>query len=303
MVDMNTLLELRLKEKKKKEMKPKKTYGRRLKAFRELMNTRVKTLNRIPTEDNFDVLFKNQYLDLSVYNYNGMSLPMDSMEWKAKFLTLYFAYTTDNIDRVVTNIVRDLDVDEDIFWDAKDAVLCKIYEDLAKLNECMIAKHGMYNNILIQSLYYTIYISEKGNHKEYTESLQDAFANIKRVANSRDVDYDILAHDIFLIAFALATGSTKFKNVPSFTDFDGMTLDDDFSRLVEKLGKAIYKEYDKRVLPMMFKAFIDSKPLIASNIDRVYRSNVNLGIVALYYAAFIIGDRAVTDVVISLVTK
>ena len=104
---------------------------------------------------------------------------------------------------------------------------------------------------------------------------------------------DELIYSIIRIAFMLSTGSINFKEIPGFKKIQGMSVSDDISEIIIRLGYAITNKKYKERTPL-YNAFKLSLPLIKTNIEDANDSlYFNVGIRAIYIVGYISGDKNV----------
>lgn len=291
----------KIDSRKEKNLTPKKKYKRRVKLFRQKLSKLVRLINEV--DEDIDPIKNNKrFVRNSIYRYGKIPLPIYSFEWKMKFLTIYITEVSRSVEIIVDNIMSDLDVEEELIWEAKEAVLCKIYEDLIVLAKGMRYTTN-YSSILLQSNLYTIYSLSVGNHAKYTKKVKEVISNIKYVANKQEDD-DILINDIFLLSYVLMTGTFKFKDMLSFKDFEGKTSESNFKRILKEYGHILYDKYEIQDIPIMFWAFRSALPEIYSDFKNINEDRyLNLAVLALYYTGWIINDDHIDSLIHNIVSR
>ena len=277
-------------------------YKRRLLHYTESVEKRVMALNQIDDSMHPSEMIKNQgYMRHSIYNYKGEASDMNSMEWRAKFLSLYCMTVMVNFDTIVTNLYEELDLKDVNEWKMKEAILTKMYEDMVSLIKCCIGGSS-YKNIMRQSFVYTVYSYPRKNLDDYCRKILDVMDNLETEAIGNGED--IVINDIFLLAYALFTGSTKFNKIKVFEDLDGCSRSDNFSSIITRFGRTLIEKTRRRGIPIMILAFRGAKPKIECDYNKYGKSEAfDIGVLALYFVRTLVDNSYISEVIDDVITK
>ena len=128
------------------------------------------------------------------------------------------------------------------------------------------------------------------NMDEQTIILSDRGRLFSRAAQ------DITADSLLKLAYLAATNSTDCKNVIEFTPGFKFRRRSECESMIAQLGRSIIKESRKNGASEMFKFFLKSNPSIYTR-HNTMSDEINVGLCALSYYAFVANDRNITRMV------
>ena len=222
---------------------------------------------------------------------------VNSEIFNRRFLTLFINDILSGIKKIVPRMFEnDTGENEKVPKKYYKLYLNRIFGTLVRFtNQIMSGKMTL--DVVCEAIDTSIYL-RKANYRKYRKILKDGLTSVLigcqptmgGDCTGRD---DELIYSIIRIAFMLSTGSINFKEIPGFKKIQGMSVSDDISEIIIRLGYAITNKKYKERTPL-YNAFKLSLPLIKTNIEDANDSlYFNVGIRAIYIVGYISGDKNV----------
>lgn len=261
-----------------------------------------------------DIVYKLNYLS------EGDDLINDSiLRWKdgnfhyyanseifhRRFLTLFINDILSGIKKIVPEMFKDDTGDNKIPKKYYRIYLNNIFGYItAVTNDVLSGK--IRPEIMAEMIGISMYM-RKTNHSKYRKLLKEGMTSIVNGCQfspregTRVAPDDELIYGIIRVAFMFSTGSFNFKEIPRFKKIKGMSINDDISEIIIRLGYAITdKKYRDRT--PVYNAFKLSLPLIKTNIrdanDSLY---FNVGIRSIYLVGYLCGDKQLREFITYLI--
>lgn len=228
---------------------------------------------------------------------------LNSMIFKCRFLSQLLYYSMGYLDQQSNCrfYTRNIKIDPDAH---KYFYVKEIAKDARSLCVNMLCERDYHNSLMI-NLFNSNYCIKKSGYKK-AQRIEAVNKQINMAVNEirdnmgifkvfqSDYSDDMAIYTIMRIAYMAATKSNNFKFLPTFGNIEGASVENDLILVIHRLGEAIIREFERKGCPIMFMAFNEANPNILTNYKDINDdSNLIVGVRALVFADFIIGDRKI----------
>lgn len=256
---------------------------------------------------NTEFKFNKRFKDFSVLDFKGSNQDLDSLKFRARFLThllFYMMRNMDGITKVFTKLTRKKAGDDPYM------VRSDYFEDcLKRLNKFIVAftaKDVNYQDEFKQLLPLILYGEESAKAHEIVKIYEMMSTYITEASSGKTEEYDedVLIDNTIKTAYMLAVEDSNVKDCPKMKE--GLTVRDrkGVKKQIRKLGKAIIKKRKENGMkkPTLYKFFGKSNPrYLTKHLDVNDDLCLNVGIKALMNLRFMLGSRASTKFINDLV--
>ena len=240
------------------------------------------------------------FTDASILKWNDKKskYKTNSLLFKCRYSTLVLSRFLGKMGKI-TRLEADKKYKYKHSKDERRIVMTKnITKDITLFSKLMMQPNSSYGNIILKMHEHTSYCKKKNNHVKLREYINGHVLDIRRGMESnlllpRFYDDDFAIWMIVKAAYLLATNNPKMKPVPSFKKLEGATVEHDLINVIEDLGAIILDNRLNGKFSPMFKAFVESRPIVMTEYYKEAKDDFVLrtGILALGYAKFVLDNK------------
>lgn len=224
-----------------------------------------------------------------------------SLIFRCRFLTLLLFQFIGNIDRAVDGEWVSHRKKYYYHSESEQKIMInkKVIDYSIRLTNLMLTNSTYCNTILkINELVnYTRKKNQKNFNKEFLGNVLALKKGLKKdPITGVFMDEDIAIFTMIKIAYMAATNKSKDINkLPSFAELENSGFHYNLSAVFRELGKRIIKaSRSKKNLSLMFRAYLEARPAIWTQLKTKGDPELEIGIAAIDFMAFMLNDPNVT---------
>lgn len=236
--------------------------------------------------------------------FDGNDYDVDDVKFKAKFITYIGSWVCDNLEEIADKCYKFNDDGRFIEYDAKieyvDYTASRVFDLIHKMLENISYEDDLMYFNEIQTYLKTRKKTLKRNMKKIDNINRQTVILADRGRRFSRAQQDITMDSLLKLAYLSATNSPSCKGIIDFNDGYRFRKKRESETMIAQLGAAIMKQCKKNGPSQMFKFFVKSNPCIWTRHNTDW-TEVNVGLCALKYYAFIANDADIDRMVAKVV--
>lgn len=249
----------------------------------------VKFKKNIFKENKIDYSISNTFREKSVYFNSDIASKPSS--FNIRFATLFGSSIIMSLDNLINFEYRNNKnkIIDEYLW--KNSYVDSTTRNLVNLVIELVRNKDYQNNL--HNFYYKSSILSSNNDVKDIDKKIDKIVKQIGILEERIIDNefedDILMDTVLKLSYLLATNKLSSKNIIEVKDNFSLGSSKKRYNLIEQLGEAIIKTYNKKDLNMMFKCYYNADPNLKYHRGK---TEFNMGLTSLSFYDFILDSNS-----------